>query len=112
MLALLARFVHGLAHSLRSLPRGTVEIIEYVFTLLSPSTGTNAFFLFTRNTPSDTFNSMALLGLNRFNGLMDRRDIQGPRGRRPFFSNLIFPFLSFDLTLLISWVKQHETIVI
>ena len=33
MLALLARSVHGLAHSLRSLPRGTVEILEYVFTL-------------------------------------------------------------------------------
>ena len=32
-LALLARSVHGLAHSLRSLPRGTVEILEYVFTL-------------------------------------------------------------------------------
>ena len=25
--------VHGLAHLLRSLPRGTVEILEYVFTL-------------------------------------------------------------------------------
>ena len=32
-LASLARSVHGLAHSLRSLPRGTVEILEYVFTL-------------------------------------------------------------------------------
>ena len=32
-LALLARSVHGLAHSLRSLPRGTVEILEYVFML-------------------------------------------------------------------------------
>ena len=32
-LASLARSVHGLAHSLRSLPRGTVEIHEYVFTL-------------------------------------------------------------------------------
>ena len=29
MLASLARFVDGLAHSLRSLPRGTVEILEY-----------------------------------------------------------------------------------
>ena len=45
------RSVHGLAHSLRSLPRGTVEILEYVFTLLSRFTGTNAFFIFTRNTP-------------------------------------------------------------
>ena len=34
MLASLARSVHGLAHSLRSLPRGTVEILEYVFTLI------------------------------------------------------------------------------
>ena len=33
LLALLARSIHGLAHSLRSLPRGTVEIHEYVFTL-------------------------------------------------------------------------------
>ena len=32
-LASLARSVHRLAHSLRSLPRGTVEILEYVFTL-------------------------------------------------------------------------------
>ena len=31
----LACFFHGLPHSLRSLPRGTVEILEYVFTLLS-----------------------------------------------------------------------------
>ena len=46
-----ARSVHGLAHSLRSLPCGTVEILEYVFTLLSRFTGTNAFFIFTRNTP-------------------------------------------------------------
>ena len=34
-LALLAHSVHGLAHSLHSLPRGTVEILEYVFTLLT-----------------------------------------------------------------------------
>ena len=47
----LARSVHGLAHSLRSLPRGTVEILKYVFTLLLRLTGTNAFFVFTRNTP-------------------------------------------------------------
>ena len=32
-LASLARSIHGLAHSLRSLPRGMVEIHEYVFTL-------------------------------------------------------------------------------
>ena len=31
--ATLARSVHKLAHSLYSLPRGTVEILEYVFTL-------------------------------------------------------------------------------
>lgn len=43
--------VHGLAHSLCSLPRGTVEIFEYMFTLWSRFTGTNAFFIFTRNTP-------------------------------------------------------------
>merc|ERR1712240_260825 len=45
------RSVHGLAHSLRSLPRGTVEILEYVFTLISRFTGTNAFLALTRNTP-------------------------------------------------------------
>ena len=45
------RSVHGLAHSLCSLPRGTVEILEYVFTLLSRFTGTNAFLALTRNTP-------------------------------------------------------------
>ena len=32
-LALLARSVHKLAHSLHSLPRGTVGIYKYVFTL-------------------------------------------------------------------------------
>ena len=50
-LTTLARSVHGLAHSLRSLPRGTVEILECVFTLLSRFTGTNAFLALTRNTP-------------------------------------------------------------
>ena len=50
-LASLARSVHGLAHSLRSLPHGIVEILEYVFTLLSRSTRTNAFLALTRNTP-------------------------------------------------------------
>ena len=29
----LTRSIHGLAHSLRSRPRGTVAILEYVFTL-------------------------------------------------------------------------------
>ena len=51
MLALLAHSVHGLAHLLHSLPRGTVEIFEYESTLLSRFTGTKAFFIFTRNTP-------------------------------------------------------------
>ena len=51
MLALLARSVHGLAHSLRSLPRGTVEIHETVFTLKSRTMGTNVIFVITRNTP-------------------------------------------------------------
>ena len=50
-LRLLACSVHGLAHSLCSLPRGTVKILEYVFTLLSRFMGSNAFFIFTRNTP-------------------------------------------------------------
>ena len=44
MLASLVGSIHGLAHSLRSLPRGTVEIIEYVLTLLPRFTGTNAFW--------------------------------------------------------------------
>ena len=51
MLASLARSVQRLAHSLHSLPRGTVEIFEYLFTLLSRFTGTNAFLALTRNTP-------------------------------------------------------------
>ena len=50
LLASLTRSVHGLAHSLCSLPHGTVEILEYVFTLKTSFTGTNTF-LFTRNTP-------------------------------------------------------------
>ena len=52
-LVLLARSIQGLAHSLHSLPCGTFEILEYLFTLLSRFTGTNAFFIFTRNTPRD-----------------------------------------------------------
>ena len=40
-----------LAHSLRSLPRGTIKILEYVFILLSRFKGTNAFLALTRNTP-------------------------------------------------------------
>jgi len=51
-LASLARSIHGLAHSLRSLPRGTVEIHESVFTLKWCSTGSNVIFVITRNTPS------------------------------------------------------------
>ena len=35
MLALLARSVHGLAHSLRSLPRGTVENLECVYAVIA-----------------------------------------------------------------------------
>ena len=46
-----ASLVHGLAHSLCSLPRGTVEILEYVFTLLLCFTRKNAFLALTRNTP-------------------------------------------------------------
>ena len=50
-LALLARSVHGLAHSLRSLPRRTVEIPESVFMLRSRSKETNAILVVTGNTP-------------------------------------------------------------
>ena len=50
-LASLACSVHGLAHSLRSLPRGTVEIHESVFTLRTRLAGAYAFLVFTRNTP-------------------------------------------------------------
>ena len=45
------RSVQGLAHSLRSLPRGTVVIPEYVFTLKSCFTGTIEILVVTRNTP-------------------------------------------------------------
>ena len=54
-LALLARSVHGLAHSLRSLPRGTVEIHESVFMLKSYFTGTIEFLVVTGNTPVVSF---------------------------------------------------------
>ena len=68
MLASLARYVQGLAHSLRSLPRGTVEILEDVFTLLLRFTGTNAFLALTRNTPLVQWihlrQSITLLGNN------------------------------------------------
>ena len=47
----LAPFTGWLAHSLCSLPRGTVEIHESVFTLKTRSTGTNMFDVVTRNTP-------------------------------------------------------------
>ena len=47
-----APFTGTLTHfAVRSLSRGTVEIPEYVFTLKTRSTGTIAFFIFTRNTP-------------------------------------------------------------
>ena len=41
----------GLLTHFAHIPRGTVEILEYVFTLLSRFTGTNAFMALTRNTP-------------------------------------------------------------
>ena len=50
--ASLACSVHGLAHSLRSLPPGTVEILEYVFRLWSRYRGRKVFYISTRNTPS------------------------------------------------------------
>ena len=46
-----ARSVHGLAHSLRLLSHGTVEIPDYVFILLSHYMGINAIVVVTRNTP-------------------------------------------------------------
>ena len=49
-LASLACSVHGLAHSLPSLPHGTVEIPEYVFMLLSRYMGIKVIVV-TRNTP-------------------------------------------------------------
>ena len=47
--------VQKLAHSLHSLPCGTVKIHECEFILSTCSTGTIAFFIFTRNTPSVGF---------------------------------------------------------
>ena len=46
-----AHSVHGLAHSLRSLPRGTVEIHESVFMLKSRFMGTIEILVVSRNTP-------------------------------------------------------------
>merc|ERR1712121_429212 len=54
-LASLACSVHGLAHSLRSLPRGTVVIRGSVFILKLGSMGTNVIFVLTRNTPLEAF---------------------------------------------------------
>ena len=51
-LALLARSIHGLAHSLRSLSCGAVEIHESVFMPRSRSKETNAIMVVTRNTPN------------------------------------------------------------
>ena len=51
-LASLARSIHGLAHSLRSLPQGTVEIHKSVFTLKSRFTRTIEILVVTRNTPT------------------------------------------------------------
>ena len=48
---LLGPLTRSLAHSLCSFPHETVEIHEYVFTLKTRSTGTNAFLVITRNTP-------------------------------------------------------------
>ena len=48
----LACSIHGLAHSLHSLPHGTVEIHESVFTLKFRLKETNAFVIVTRNTPN------------------------------------------------------------
>ena len=50
-LASLARSVHGLAHSLRSLPRGTVVIHESVFTLKLFFSGTIEILVVSRNRP-------------------------------------------------------------
>ena len=50
--ACFAHSVHGLAHSLRTLLRGTVEIHENVFKLKTRLTGINAIVVITRNTLS------------------------------------------------------------
>ena len=52
MLALLARSIHGLAHSLGSLPRGTVEIQGYVFTLKTHFLETIEVWVVSGNTPN------------------------------------------------------------
>ena len=49
--AWLARSVYRLAHSLHSLPRGTVEIHRYVFMLKTRFMRTIEILVFTRNTP-------------------------------------------------------------
>ena len=63
-LASLARSVHGLAHSLRSLPRGTVEIHESVFTLKSCFTGTIEILVVTRNEPTSSLPAIAFGSLD------------------------------------------------
>ena len=46
-----ARLLGSRARLLRSLPRGTNEILEYAFTLLLRFMGRTAFLAVTRNTP-------------------------------------------------------------
>ena len=56
MLCSLAPFIgsltHRPAHSLPSLPHGTVEIHEYAFTLETPQREETRFLTFTGNTPN------------------------------------------------------------
>ena len=54
-LASFAHFVHGLAHLPCSLSHGTVEIHDYVLTLKTCFTGTNAVIYVTRNPLSANF---------------------------------------------------------
>ena len=49
-LALFDRSMHGIAHSISSLPCWTLEFHEYVFMLLLRSLGMNAIVVVTRNT--------------------------------------------------------------
>ena len=53
ILSSLAQSVYELGHSLSSLPCGTIEIHEYVFTLWTRFTGTNTFWVVSRNTPRE-----------------------------------------------------------
>ena len=96
-LASLARSIHGFAHSLCSLLRGTFEIHigSWPFKLWTRSTGGNTFLVVTRNTPS-VMEVISPVGLckSSISPVKRNQGWQGPAGDPPsqwqFAINLVF----------------------